>query len=127
MPGLIDLLDWLEARGLPRAIATSSTASYVERVLAPHRLLSRFGFVLTADDVTQGKPAPEIYQKAASRFGHAANSMLVLEDSVNGLRAAKAAGARCVVVPHALVPREQLEGADAILASLAARELREWL
>jgi beta-phosphoglucomutase-like phosphatase (HAD superfamily) len=47
----------------------------------------------------------------------------VLEDSVNGLRAAKAAGARCVVVPHDLVDVSQLAGADAIVASLAAPEL----
>jgi HAD superfamily hydrolase (TIGR01509 family) len=127
MPGALELLDRLERKGMPRAIATSSTAKYVEQILAPHRIVQRFAFVLSADDVKQGKPHPEIYQKAAARHGHAAAEMIVLEDSVNGLRAAKAAGANCVVVPHALVNLEELSGADAIVPSLAAPELLELL
>jgi beta-phosphoglucomutase-like phosphatase (HAD superfamily) len=90
----------------------------VRRVLEPHDLLGRFAFVLTAEDVTNGKPAPEIYEKAAARLGHPAGEMIVLEDSPNGIRAAKAAGARCIAVPHALVPLEDLAGADAVVPSL---------
>ncbi|MBY0524799.1 MAG: HAD family phosphatase [Gemmataceae bacterium] len=127
LPGVVQLLDRLERRGLPRAIVTSSSAAYVQRVFAPHGLLDRFAFVLTAEDVKLGKPHPEVYEKAAARFGHAASDMLVLEDSVNGLRAAKGAGARCVVVPHALVPIEQLIGADLIVPSLEASDLSEAL
>jgi beta-phosphoglucomutase-like phosphatase (HAD superfamily) len=112
---------------MPKAIATSSTRQYVEWVLQPHGLLSRFAFALTADDVSQGKPHPEIYEKAAARCGCDSAAMLVLEDSVNGMRAAKAAGARCVVVPHALVDRNELGPADAIVARLDAPELWEWL
>lgn len=127
MPGVLDLLDLLERRGVPRAIATSSSAAYVERVLAPHRLLSRFAFVLTADDVRLGKPFPEVYERAAARFGHGPAEMLVLEDSVNGMKAAKAAGARCIVVPHDLVPRDQLAAADAVLPSLESPRLKHIL
>jgi HAD superfamily hydrolase (TIGR01509 family) len=123
LPGALELLDRLEQRGLPRAIATSSSAGYVGKVLGPHGLLSRFAFVLTCDDVRHGKPHPEIYEKAATRFGHTAAEMVVLEDSVNGLRAAKSAGAKCVVVPHELVDVGRLNGADAIVASLAAPEV----
>ncbi len=127
LPGVLELLNRLEDRGFPKAIATSSRARYVERVLQPHRLLHRFQFVLTCDDVSQGKPCPEVYTKAAARFGHAASEMVVLEDSPNGLRAAKAAGARCVIVPHALVPLDELAGADAIVPSLTAPLLLELL
>lgn len=127
MSGTQALLERLERKGIPKAIATSSSAAYVERVLGPHGLLSHFAFVLTADDVTLGKPFPEIYEKAAARFGIEPGRMLVLEDSVNGLKAAKAAGARCIVVPHELVPREQLSGADAILGNLEDPLLRELL
>ncbi|HEV3445496.1 MAG TPA: HAD family phosphatase [Gemmataceae bacterium] len=123
MPGVLELLERLEAKGIPKAIATSSSASYVQRILPPHNLLQRFQFVLTCDDVTCGKPAPEIYEKAAARWGYAPAEMLVLEDSPNGLRAAKAAGAICVVVPHALIPMDDLAGAAAILPSLLAPEL----
>jgi HAD superfamily hydrolase (TIGR01509 family) len=118
LPGVLELLDRLESRGIPRAIATSSSVRYVERILAPHRLLRRFAHVLTCDDVSQGKPSPEIYEKTALRLGHAAAQMVVLEDSPNGVRAAKAAGARCVAVPHALVPRDELAPADVIVPSL---------
>jgi HAD superfamily hydrolase (TIGR01509 family) len=123
MSGLGQLLDRLEQKGLPKAIATSSSRRYVERILAPHGLVDRFTFVLTCDDVSWGKPHPEIYEKAAARFGHHAADIVVLEDSPNGLRAAKAAGARCVVVPHALVPRGDLAEADAIVSSLAEPKL----
>jgi HAD superfamily hydrolase (TIGR01509 family) len=127
MPGLLEILGRLEQRGIPRAIATSSSRRYVERILAPHHLLRHFAFVLTCDDVRQGKPCPEIYEKAARQLGHSPEWMAVLEDSPNGLRAAKAAGARCVVVPHSLVAVEDLGGADAIVPSLAAPQLWELL
>ena len=127
MTGVRELLDELERRGLPKAIATSSSARYVERILQPHELQQRFAFVLTCDDVRQGKPFPEVYEKAAARFGHAPTEMLVFEDSPNGLRAAKAAGARCIVVPHCRVPIGEITLADAILPSLAAPELGEIL
>jgi beta-phosphoglucomutase-like phosphatase (HAD superfamily) len=78
---------------------------------------------MTCEDVLRGKPDPEIYRKTAARFGQAAADMVVLEDSPNGLRAAKAAGARCVVIPHARVPRDDLALADVIVPSLAAAEL----
>jgi HAD superfamily hydrolase (TIGR01509 family) len=127
MPGTLELLERLEAKKTPHAIATSSTARYVNWVLTPHGILPRFAFVLTADDVTHGKPHPEIYQKAAQRFGIEPATMLVLEDSVNGMRAAKAAGAHCVVVPHALVNVEELGPADAIVPRLDAPEVLELL
>ncbi|MFL5245544.1 MAG: HAD family hydrolase [Gemmataceae bacterium] len=123
MRGVIDLLDRLQGRAVPIAIATSSSRKYVDRVLAPHGLLDRFGFVLTCEDVDLGKPHPEVYVKAAKRMGHPSESMVVLEDSVNGVRAAKAAGAKCVAVPHERVQRGGLTGADLIISSLEDAEL----
>ena len=127
LPGVVELLERLEKKGIPRAIATSSSRRYLERVLTPYGLLEHFAFSLTCDDVTHGKPHPEIYKKAAARFDQSAAEMVVLEDSPNGLRAAKAAGARCVIVPHALVPLDDLEGADAIVSNLLAPELLQLL
>ena len=127
LPGALELLDLLKQQRVPHGMATSSTLAYVERVLTPHRLLPRFQFVLTADDVQQGKPHPEIYEKAAARFGCRPEEMLVLEDSVNGLRSAKAAGARCVVVPHELVDRAALTIADAVAPNLMAPGVRSML
>ena len=123
LPGAVELLKLLVERGIPRAIATSSSRRYVHRVFEPHGLMKHFSFILTCDDVQRGKPAPEVYEKAAAGFGHPPGEMLVLEDSPAGLRAAKSAGAFCVMVPHALVPRDQLQGADAIVSSLIAPDL----
>jgi len=127
LPGALELLGRLEAAGVPKGMATSSRRGYVEKVLAPFALLPRFDFVLTADDITHGKPDPEIYRKAAARLAVSPERMLVLEDSVNGLRAAKGAGARCIVVPHPYVDRKQLTQADAVVDSLAAARLAEAL
>lgn len=127
LPGVLPLLDRLQDRAIPYALATSSGSAYVRRVLEPHRILERFAFVLTCDDVRHGKPAPDIYEKAATRFDLPPPEMIVVEDSPNGLRSAQAAGARCVVVPHERVPPDEIGGADAIVPSLAAAELYELL
>jgi len=125
MPGARELLDRLDERGLPKAIATSSGREYVHHMFGPHGLLDRFAFVLTADDVKQGKPHPEIFLTSAARFALAPAEVLVIEDSIHGIRAAKAAGARVVLVPHAHTPEGDRAEADAIVTSLAAPELWE--
>ncbi|AGA25257.1 HAD family hydrolase [Singulisphaera acidiphila] len=117
-PGLFVLLDRLAARQLPLAVATSSRRSYAERLLKNHGLLDRFQFLLTAEDVVHGKPDPEIYRKAAERFGIPASSVLVLEDSAAGLQAAKGAGTFAVGVPHEHSPAENLHAAALIVSRL---------
>jgi len=100
MPGLLELLDHLETRSMPKGVATSSDRVYMERMLGHFDLLHRFPMRLTAEDVTHGKPNPEIYLKAAQRIGVQPHEMLVLEDSHNGTKAAAAAGAHIISVPH---------------------------
>ncbi|HEX4591314.1 MAG TPA: HAD-IA family hydrolase, partial [Gemmataceae bacterium] len=118
MTGAAELIARLERCGIPKAIATSSSREYVTTIFGPHGLLDRFAFVLTCDDVTHGKPHPEVYLLAAERFNFPPPAVVVLEDSVNGLRAAKAAGCRCVVVPHAQTPRDELMTADLVASRL---------
>ena len=117
-PGLIALLAHLGARSIPLAVATSSHRAYAERLLSEHGLADRFDFVLASEDVTLGKPDPEIYRKAVERFGLPADSVLVLEDSPAGLAAAKGAGAFAVGVPHDHSPAEGLHAADLIVPRL---------
>jgi HAD superfamily hydrolase (TIGR01509 family) len=100
MPGLFELLAAIERRGLPKAVATSSERAYLQNLLGRVDLLDRFDVLLTAEDVTHGKPHPEIYLTAAERLGVAPHEMLVLEDSEMGTRAAAAAGAHIISVPH---------------------------
>lgn len=100
MPGLFELLEELEERRLPKAVATSSARPYLERILSRFGLLERFHFTLTAADVTHGKPHPEIYLRAAERLKLSPAELMVFEDSETGSKAAAAAGAFVVAVPH---------------------------
>lgn len=117
-PGLVALLDRLGSAGVPHAVATSSRRSYAERLLTRHGVRDRFAFVLAAEDVSRGKPDPEIYRTAAARFGVEPAALLVLEDSASGVAAAKAAGAFAVGVPHDHSPAEGLTHADLVVPRL---------
>jgi HAD superfamily hydrolase (TIGR01509 family) len=118
MPGLFELLDLIEKRGLPKAVATSSERAYLDGMLARFELQNRFDTTLTAEDVSHGKPHPEIYLKAAQRLGVEPASMLVLEDSENGTRAAAAAGTHIISVPHRHSAHFSFKEAKAIAGSL---------
>jgi HAD superfamily hydrolase (TIGR01509 family) len=85
---------------MPKGVATSSARRYLETILQRFNLLERFHFTLTAEDVTHGKPHPEIYLKAAERLQVAPQEMLVLEDSHAGSLAAAKAGAVVISVPN---------------------------
>ncbi|MGA2257679.1 MAG: HAD family phosphatase [Thermoguttaceae bacterium] len=123
MPGLLELLAALEKAGIPKAIATSSGRRLTEACLAPFQLASRFCFILTSEDITRGKPDPEIYLLAAQRFGVAPAEMLVLEDSQNGCRAAAASGAFTVAVPGEHSRGQDFSVANLQIESLADRRL----
>lgn len=100
MPGLYTLLEHIETRGLVKGVATSSGRRYLEEILNRFELLERFHMTLTAEDVTHGKPHPEIYLTAAERLGVAPHEMLVLEDSHAGTTAGVCARAVVVSVPN---------------------------
>jgi HAD superfamily hydrolase (TIGR01509 family) len=119
MPGLAELLSALERSAVPKAIATSSGPTFVTKVLSKFALRPRFQFVLTCDDVCDGKPHPEIYLKAAERFGVSPAEMLVLEDSQNGCRSAVAAGAYAVAVPGGHSRTHDFTGARFVADTLA--------
>jgi HAD superfamily hydrolase (TIGR01509 family) len=109
-PGAAELLDTLDALGLPRAIATSSQRSNVEHHLAFHGLTGRFHAIAAAGDYVRGKPAPDPFLKAAERLGIAPERCLALEDSHNGVRSAAAAGMMTVMVPDLLEPDDEVRG-----------------
>jgi HAD superfamily hydrolase (TIGR01509 family) len=124
--GVLEILDALDAIGLPRAIATSSSLQAVQQSLGPHSLVDRFHALITRDVQTQGKPHPEPFLKAAEALGVDPVHCLALEDSHNGVRAAAAAGMMTVMVPDMLDPTEEME----TLCVRIARDLHEvcdWL
>ncbi|HZF78033.1 MAG TPA: HAD family phosphatase [Acetobacteraceae bacterium] len=101
-PGVAELLDTLDARGLARAVATSSGRAKAERHLGHTGILRRFDAVVTRDDVARGKPHPDLFLAAAAQLGRAPARCLALEDSHNGVRAAHAAGMPVAMVPDLL-------------------------
>jgi HAD superfamily hydrolase (TIGR01509 family) len=126
MPGLLALLDALEAAGVPQAIATSSSRMLVDACLQPFgNMRGKFRFILTAEDIVHGKPDPEIYLTAAGRFGVAPAEMTVLEDSQNGCLAAAAAGAFAVAVPGEHSRQHDFSSASLVVKSLSDPRLYE--
>ena len=127
MPGLMELLDALERAGIAKAICTGSVPRLLAAVLSPYAIQPRFAFTLTADDVTHGKPHPEIYEKAAERLGIETSRMLVLEDSRNGCLSASRAGAYAVAVPTRHSRGHDFSSASLVIDSLSDPRLYEAL
>jgi len=119
IPGVAALLPALAAR-YRLAIVTSSEPGPFARTHARTGLLPHFELVLTRVDYQHSKPDPEPYLCAVARLGLPPERCLVIEDSERGLRAAKAAGLTCWVVPSGLTAGGRFEAADAVLPDLAA-------
>jgi beta-phosphoglucomutase len=98
LPGLDALLDALEARGVPIAVATSAPPANVSFSLAALGLGERVHIIARGDEVTHGKPAPDVFLLAAQRLGVAPEACLVFEDALAGIEAAHAANMACVAV-----------------------------
>jgi HAD superfamily hydrolase (TIGR01509 family) len=94
--GVLDLLQELTSKGHRLALASSSVREVVQAVLDTLSLSHYFDVLTTGDEVEQSKPAPDIFLMTASRLGVTPGDCLVVEDSKNGVRAAKAAGMTCV-------------------------------
>jgi len=127
LPGLLELLDALEAAGIPKAIASSSSRQALDAVVSRFEMHERFQFILAAEDIVRGKPDPEIYLAAAERFGVQPAEILVLEDSQNGCRAGASAGAFVVAVPGPHSREHDFSMARLIVDSLADPRLYEAL
>lgn len=107
VPGVREFIEALRRAGVPRAVGTSATSMNAELALSRLGLEEMFDARVTAADVVRGKPDPEVYLKAASALGVAPTECLVFEDAVLGVRAARAAGARCVALTTSF-PRDVL-------------------
>ena len=124
--GVVELLDWLDAHRLPRAIATSSQHEHVHRNLAIHDLADRFHAVVADGDCAHGKPNPHPFLKAAERLGVPPEHCLALEDSPHGVRAASAAGMMTIMVPDLIQPSDEIRG-RCVRVARDLHEVLEWL
>lgn len=116
MQGVTELFDVLDGLALGRVVATSTRRSRAEPKLAAAGLLPRVHGMVCGGEVSRGKPAPDIFLKAAACLGVPVANCLVLEDSNAGVRGALAAGARVVMVPDLLAPADDVRAAGVPLA-----------
>jgi HAD superfamily hydrolase (TIGR01509 family) len=121
LPGAAELVGQVQSAGLPHALVTSSEPEIVEAVLA--RIDVQFPVIVCAADVAVAKPDPEGYLLAAAKLGAEPGQCIALEDSVNGVLAAEAAGYRTVAVPS-VAPVPSRPG-RVVLNSLAGVTLAE--
>ncbi len=121
-PGAIELLDALAAADTPLALASNSSREFVERTLERAGLIDgRFRHVITADDVANPKPAPDLYLAACAALGVAVEDAAALEDSPPGVASAAAAGVYVIAVPY--FPDQAVQGASLTADSLADPEV----
>jgi HAD superfamily hydrolase (TIGR01509 family) len=125
--GVLDWLDDARDRGLALAIASSSPRSWVEGHLKTHGLFERFQALRCRGDVARSKPAPDLFQAAVDALGVAPTEAIAIEDSPNGVTAAKTAGLYCIAVPNEVTGALRFDHADVVLGSLADRSLAEIL
>jgi HAD superfamily hydrolase (TIGR01509 family) len=120
LDGAVEAVDRLAARW-PLGIASSSNREVIDLVLDLSGLAPLFKVTVSSEEVARGKPAPDVYLEAARRLGVAPERSAAIEDSENGIRAAKAAGMRVIAIPNPHFPPdpEALEQADVTLRSLA--------
>eukprot|EP00892_Ulva_mutabilis_P003439 jgi/Ulvmu1/1467/UM011_0197.1 len=121
MPGAERLIKHLRTSGVPICVATSSHSRHFDLKTTNHKpFFEYFDHIITGDDVQNGKPAPDIFLQAATRWdaNPPPSQCLVFEDAPTGVAAAKAAGMYCVMIPDPNLARDRTEQADVVLESL---------
>ena len=116
--GVAEVIQGAENRRLGLAVASSSPHRWLETHLTSHNLYHRFSAVASSDLVEHAKPWPDVFLTAAEMLSVEPGSCLVIEDSQNGLTAAKQAGMTCVVVPNSATEGSDFSAADLVLDSL---------
>lgn len=108
--GVLEVLNALDECRIPRAIATSTRRDIAIRKLKKVDIVDRFDYIVGGDEVTNGKPAPDIYIKATGLLGKNPPNCLACEDSPPGIEAAYTAGLRTILIPDLITPTERMIG-----------------
>ena len=123
--GVVDLLGEIREKGIPAAVVSSSSHFWVDGWLEKLSLREFFTEVVCKGDAPRIKPAPDLYLEASLRLDVEAGECLVIEDSLNGLVSAHAAGMKAWIVPNRVTAGLDFSLADRVLADFAG--LREAL
>ena len=127
LPGILDYITQATALGMKVGVASSSDIAWVRGHLTARGMLDLFHSITTKEDVARVKPDPEIYLKAAESLGASPANVVAIEDSLNGVTAAKRAGMSCVVVPNPMTEDMQFDHADLRLNALSDLPLQTLL
>lgn len=125
LPGVREYILEAERTDLKLGLASSSSRDWVGGHLTSRGLVHHFDCIRGSDDVSRVKPDPELYVSVLDALGARAQSSIAIEDSPNGIAAAKAAGLFCVAVPNRMTKGLPLQGADLVLDSLSDLTLEE--
>ena len=107
--GVIKILEYFKAKKIPMAVASSSTATVIEKNLTRTGIKKYFDVLIGGDEVENGKPAPDIFLKAAEKIGVESENCYIFEDSFNGIRAAVAAKSFAVMVIDCVQPTDEIK------------------
>lgn len=132
-PEMRKFVELLAGEGVPLAVASGSSPEAIETILSRTGLDAQLRTIVSADEVAQGKPAPDVFLEAARRLGADPADCVVLEDAAPGAAAAHAAGMRCIAIPYVATQADAPEfaGADLLVrggqAEFTARAAYDWL
>lgn len=117
MPGAIKTIELLDGK-YKIAIASSSKRIFIDRILKQHGLAGKFDFIVARENTRNLKPNPECLKLILKELSHNINESIIFEDTLRGLRAAKAIGMKCIIVPNDLTKEGSFDGADLVVNSL---------
>ncbi len=129
LPGAVELVYSLRRQGVRMAIASSTPIENIRLITGSLGIANCFQAIITGQDVTEGKPSPQVFLLAAQKLGVKPGNCIVIEDAVAGVTAAKRAGMYCIAVTTSH-PRQSLEEADLIvdtLEGIAVKDLEKLL
>jgi len=124
MPDVREILAQLTCYDLKLGIVTGAAKSNVHATIKAHSLEKYFSIIVSGEDVSRNKPAPDCYLLAMSQMGVTARDCLAFEDTELGLTAASSAGIMCLAIPTALSSHHDFSNAVGVFSSL--RQAAEW-
>ena len=119
MKGAVEILEYFKSKNIPMAVASSSFKATIEKKLRRANLYDYFKVFIAGDEVSEGKPSPETFLKAAEKLNLPPKDCYVFEDSSNGVRAGVAAGCFTIMIPDRITPPDEIKKmCDGIFESL---------
>ncbi len=109
MAGVEDILKFFQDKGISMAVASSAPVEVIEQNLSRKNLHEYFKVLVGGDEVSNGKPAPDIFLLAAKKLNLAPEGCYIFEDSLNGIRAAAASGGAAIMIPDTVQPTDEIK------------------